>query len=177
MLAGQSNVEHKLTSPGCKSFVSAAPSQSSGAALTANKSRLMNIVMQLRKCCNHPYLFEGAEDKSLDPFGNRARLVAFPTLLLWPPPSEMSAQMCPARSTVSPQCVMSPFLFRASHLRIFTASISILSCTLTAILLGDHLITNSGKMRVLDKLLPRLKAQVQVFPISLLSPYLAQCML
>lgn len=25
---------------------------SSGTALTANKSRLMNIVMQLRKCCN-----------------------------------------------------------------------------------------------------------------------------
>ena len=44
--------------------------QSSGAALTANKSRLMNLVMQLRKCCNHPYLFEGVEDKSLDPFGD-----------------------------------------------------------------------------------------------------------
>uniref|UniRef100_A0A7S2IVN3 Chromatin-remodeling complex ATPase n=1 Tax=Haptolina brevifila TaxID=156173 RepID=A0A7S2IVN3_9EUKA len=44
--------------------------QSSGAALTANKSRLLNIVMQLRKCCNHPYLFEGVEDKSLDPFGD-----------------------------------------------------------------------------------------------------------
>eukprot|EP00966_Prymnesium_polylepis_P052368 1212806-Prymnesium_polylepis.1 len=66
--------------------------QSSGQALTANKGRLMNIVMQLRKCCNHPYLFEGAEDKSLDPF-------------------------------------------------------------------GDHLITNSGKMRVLDKLLLRLKKE------------------
>ncbi|KAL1510237.1 hypothetical protein AB1Y20_006563 [Prymnesium parvum] len=66
--------------------------QSSGAALTANKSRLMNLVMQLRKCCNHPYLFEGAEDKSLDPF-------------------------------------------------------------------GEHLITNSGKMMVLDKLLLRLKGQ------------------
>ena len=26
-----------------------------------SKSRLLNIVMQLRKCCNHPYLFEGAE--------------------------------------------------------------------------------------------------------------------
>jgi SWI/SNF-related matrix-associated actin-dependent regulator of chromatin subfamily A member 5 len=66
--------------------------QSSGAALTANKGRLLNLVMQLRKCCNHPYLFEGAEDKTLDPF-------------------------------------------------------------------GDHLVTNSGKMRVLDKLLLRVKAQ------------------
>lgn len=26
-----------------------------------DKTRLLNIVMQLRKCCNHPYLFEGAE--------------------------------------------------------------------------------------------------------------------
>lgn len=25
------------------------------------KTRLLNIAMQLRKCCNHPYLFEGAE--------------------------------------------------------------------------------------------------------------------
>merc|ERR1711977_543604 len=25
------------------------------------RSRLLNIVMQLRKCCNHPYLFQGAE--------------------------------------------------------------------------------------------------------------------
>ena len=66
--------------------------QSSGAALQQNKSRLMNLVMQLRKCCNHPYLFEGVEDKTLPPF-------------------------------------------------------------------GDHLVTNCGKMRVLDKLLMRLKGQ------------------
>ena len=25
------------------------------------KLRLLNILMQLRKCCNHPYLFDGAE--------------------------------------------------------------------------------------------------------------------
>uniref|UniRef100_A0A0N5BZ03 Chromatin-remodeling complex ATPase chain Iswi n=1 Tax=Strongyloides papillosus TaxID=174720 RepID=A0A0N5BZ03_STREA len=56
------------------------------------KSRLMNIIMHLRKCCNHPYLFDGAE--------------------------------------VGP-----PF---------FT---------------GPHLIYNSGKMILLDKLLTRLKEQ------------------
>lgn len=27
----------------------------------ADRSRLLNVVMQLRKCCNHPYLFQGAE--------------------------------------------------------------------------------------------------------------------
>lgn len=52
--------------------------------------RLQNIVMQLRKCCNHPYLFEGAEEG--------------------PPYVD-----------------------------------------------GDHLITNSGKMVVLDRLLSMLK--------------------
>ena len=25
------------------------------------KMRVLNILMQLRKCCNHPYLFDGAE--------------------------------------------------------------------------------------------------------------------
>ena len=27
----------------------------------ADKVRLLNILMQLRKVCNHPYLFDGAE--------------------------------------------------------------------------------------------------------------------
>ena len=32
-----------------------------GANKKESKTRLLNIVMQLRKCCNHPYLFDGAE--------------------------------------------------------------------------------------------------------------------
>ncbi|KAJ3135770.1 hypothetical protein HK100_002361 [Physocladia obscura] len=32
-----------------------------GGKKDAGKTRLQNIVMQLRKCCNHPYLFDGAE--------------------------------------------------------------------------------------------------------------------
>jgi SWI/SNF-related matrix-associated actin-dependent regulator of chromatin subfamily A member 5 len=27
----------------------------------SDRSKLLNVVMQLRKCCNHPYLFQGAE--------------------------------------------------------------------------------------------------------------------
>lgn len=27
----------------------------------ADKVRLLNVLMQLRKCCNHPYLFDGVE--------------------------------------------------------------------------------------------------------------------
>ena len=59
---------------------------------SGERSRLLNIVMQLRKCCNHPYLFQGAEPG---------------------PP--------------------------------FTTDM--------------HLIENSGKMVLLDKLLPKLKAR------------------
>ena len=57
-----------------------------------SKTRLLNIVMQLRKCCNHPYLFEGAEPG---------------------PP--------------------------------YTTD--------------EHLVDNAGKMKILDKILKRMKAQ------------------
>lgn len=57
-----------------------------------SKTRLLNIVMQLRKCCNHPYLFEGAEpgppyttDEHL--VFNSAKLVILDKLL-----SKMKAQ-------------------------------------------------------------------------------------
>lgn len=58
----------------------------------SDKMRLLNILMQLRKCCNHPYLFDGAEPG---------------------PP--------------------------------YTTDL--------------HLVENCGKMAILDKLLPKLKAQ------------------
>ena len=32
-------------------------------ASKGNKMRLLNVLMQLRKCCNHPYLFDGVEPK------------------------------------------------------------------------------------------------------------------
>lgn len=34
------------------------------------RTAILNIVMQLRKCCNHPYLFPGQEDRALDPMGD-----------------------------------------------------------------------------------------------------------
>ncbi len=40
-----------------------------GKNTNSGKTAILNIVMQLRKCCNHPYLFEGVEDRSLDPLG------------------------------------------------------------------------------------------------------------
>lgn len=30
-------------------------------AMSGNKTQMLNILMQLRKCCNHPYLFDGIE--------------------------------------------------------------------------------------------------------------------
>ena len=68
------------------------PPPPSRAGAAAGSTRLSNILMQLRKACNHPYLFEGIEDRSLDP-------------------------------------------------------------------LGEHVIQNSAKLQLLDKLLPRLQAQ------------------
>lgn len=39
-----------------------------------DRVRLLNILMQLRKCVNHPYLFDGIEDRSLDAFGEHVVL-------------------------------------------------------------------------------------------------------
>ena len=47
---------------------------SSGKGGSEKKMRLLNIVMQLRKCCNHPYLFDGAEPGP--PFTTDEHLVA-----------------------------------------------------------------------------------------------------
>ena len=59
---------------------------------STDRSKLLNVVMQLRKCCNHPYLFQGVE----------------------PGP---------------------PYIT------------------------GDHIVTASGKMVLLDKLLPKLQSR------------------
>ena len=45
-----------------------------GLAKGETKTRLANIAMQLRKCCNHPYLFDGAEPGP--PFTNEYHLVS-----------------------------------------------------------------------------------------------------
>ena len=40
-----------------------------GGGGAVSSGRLSNILMQLRKACGHPYLFDGWEDRSLDPMG------------------------------------------------------------------------------------------------------------
>jgi len=44
----------------------------------SDKMRLLNILMQLRKCCNHPYLFDGAEPGTYNFVGPRYFVVSFP---------------------------------------------------------------------------------------------------
>ena len=41
-----------------------------GSGANGSRTQILNIVMQLRKCCNHPYLFPGIEDRTLDPLGD-----------------------------------------------------------------------------------------------------------
>ena len=36
----------------------------------------MNVLIQLRKVAGHPYLFDGVEDRSLDPMGDHVITVA-----------------------------------------------------------------------------------------------------
>lgn len=41
---------------------------------SSSRTAVLNIVMQLRKCCNHPYLFPGIEDRTLPPLGDHLYL-------------------------------------------------------------------------------------------------------
>lgn len=43
---------------------------SGGGPGNGSRTQILNIVMQLRKCCNHPYLFPGVEDRTQDPLGD-----------------------------------------------------------------------------------------------------------
>lgn len=48
----------------------------------AGRTAVLNIVMQLRKACNHPYLFTGVEDRTLDPLGDHVVVNCGKMLLL-----------------------------------------------------------------------------------------------
>ena len=47
-----------------------------------SKSSLNNTLMQLRKVCNHPYLFEGVEDESLPTLGEHLITVSGKMMVL-----------------------------------------------------------------------------------------------
>ena len=48
----------------------------------AGRTALLNIVMQLRKACNHPYLFPNVEDRTLPPLGDHLVTAAGKLVLL-----------------------------------------------------------------------------------------------
>jgi superfamily II DNA or RNA helicase len=84
---------------------------------------LMNISMQLRKCCNHPFMVEGAEESHVADVLAEVRLRRA---------QELAAIEDPAARAAA----------EAEH---------------RAAELGDRLAAPSGKLKLLDKLLPRLR--------------------
>lgn len=95
-----------------------------------DKARLCNLYMHLRKCCNHPYLFDGAEPGLLR---IHIHMVAF----YW--------------STID-----SPITMRLLLLLSHKSDFHPLGPPFTT---DVHLIENCGKMALLDKLLIRLREQ------------------
>mmetsp|Transcript_31886 Transcript_31886/g.66859 ORF Transcript_31886/g.66859 Transcript_31886/m.66859 type:complete len:1528 (-) Transcript_31886:307-4890(-) len=65
LMVGMSKMQKQLYKRLLLRDIEAITGKNSGSGKTA----VLNIVMQLRKCCNHPYLFEGVEDRTLDPLG------------------------------------------------------------------------------------------------------------
>ena len=65
VMVGMSKMQKKLY----KSLLLRDIEAITGKNTNSGKTAILNIVMQLRKCCNHPYLFEGQEDRSLPPLG------------------------------------------------------------------------------------------------------------
>ena len=78
--------------------------------------KLMNVQMELRKCCNHPYLLDGVEDKE----GSRIRKEQT---------QDLSKGHAPDDDTIEYN------------------------------VLNEGLVMSSGKMVLLDKLLPKLRAE------------------
>lgn len=50
--------------------------------VSSDSGSMKNILMQLRKCCNHPYLFEGVEEEGLPPLGDHLASVSGKMIVL-----------------------------------------------------------------------------------------------
>lgn len=51
-------------------------------SISADTGTMKNVLMQLRKCCNHPYLFEGVEEEGLPPLGDHLITVSGKMIVL-----------------------------------------------------------------------------------------------
>ena len=91
-----------------------------------NLPSLMNIMMELRKCCNHPFLIRGVE-------------------------SSVLADICSTQSR---------YLSLVAHESLMNPSETIHTLQdLPPNLIHKYLLATSGKMVLLDKLLPKLRSQ------------------
>jgi SWI/SNF-related matrix-associated actin-dependent regulator of chromatin subfamily A member 5 len=59
LMVGMSKIQKKLY----KQLLLRDLDSITGNVSNKNRTAVLNIVMQLRKCCGHPYLFEGVEDR------------------------------------------------------------------------------------------------------------------
>merc|ERR1711968_42713 len=91
--------------------------------------KLMNIQMELRKCCNHPYLISGVEEKEMEQLEYDLSAVGDTNLRN----STISETICEAK-------LLSKLDFNRRRVE-------------------DHIIPTSGKMVLLDKLLPKLRME------------------
>ena len=91
--------------------------------------KLMNIQMELRKCCNHPYLISGVEEKEMEQLEYDLSAVGDTNLRN----STISETRCEAK-------LLSKLDFNRRRVE-------------------DHIIPTSGKMVLLDKLLPKLRME------------------
>lgn len=131
----------------------------------ADRAKLLNVVMQLRKCCNHPYLFQGAEPGP--PFitgacGRCARGVAVKLRAQ----GKTDAAGLYAAGTGLASCLRACSCAGWERWRGVLMRWPAVICIAFLLLLnyhpcfldtGEHLVENSGKLVLLDKLLPRLK--------------------
>lgn len=112
---------------------------------------MQNLMMELRKCCNHPYLFAGAdpcecemEGICFSPAGLQRRCALKPWL----------KALCPISGGrgVGISWPRSPFscLSQLLHARLPVAGLPDPDAS------AEHLISSSGKLALLDRLMPGL---------------------
>ena len=99
---------------------------------TGSKPSLMNIGMQLRKCCNHPYLLDGAEE------ANNAEMEAE----LNRKKNEVAVEGAGAEGSAP-----SPESKKSERVKPTYSQVM------------DKMVRSCGKLVLVDKLLPRLKSQ------------------
>ena len=87
LFVGMSSVQKKLYKDILMRDIDLINSSNKDDSKGSGKTAVLNIVMQLRKACNHPYLFPGVEDRALNPMGphlmeNCGKMVLLSKLLI-----------------------------------------------------------------------------------------------